>query len=113
MREAHAISDLLYEDRAYLPLTVWVYVQCKVLQPLVEQLALIDIQQCQYIPQCHEYHSWHWGTLILDGLIQQRVALLGLFNHHRQQHQLVERFFNMNMTKSGLRYFLALHHTYT
>ena len=41
MREAHATTNLLYEGWAYLPLTVWVYV-LKLLQPLVEQLALID-----------------------------------------------------------------------
>ena len=28
---------------------------CKLLQPLVEQPALIDIWHCQYIPLCHNY----------------------------------------------------------
>ena len=47
MREAHAITNLLYEGWAYLPLNCLGL--SKLLQPLVEQLALIDIWHCQYV----------------------------------------------------------------
>ena len=59
-----------------------------VLQPLVEQLALIDIWHCQYIPQCHMYRCWHCGTLILDGFIQQKTITTILYCMHMQSFDL-------------------------
>ena len=73
-REAHAITNLLYEGWAYLPLTVWVYINYYYMQPLIEEQALINNiygTASIYLSAIYSYRYWHCGILILDGFIQQ------------------------------------------
>ena len=72
MREAHAITNLLYEGLG-LSTTNGLGL-CKLLQPLVEQLAVIDIWHCQYVTTVP---CILLDTLILDGFIQQ-ISLVEL-----------------------------------
>ena len=99
---AHAITNLLYECWVIYHhynnhLGRW--------QPLVEQLALIDVWHCQYIiPQYHNtrgnvsilYHCWHCSMLMLDGFIQQgpvRRNLLAVeLDSHRSSFFLITFF---------------------
>ena len=80
MREAHAIANLLYEGLGLS--TTNGPGLCKLLQPLVEQLAVIDIWHCQYVTTVPCILLLALGTLILDGFIQQ-ISLVELYGKQR------------------------------